>query len=54
VFDLKVSIDEEKEEEAFDFFLMLLSPLLKEAPFQRNKCTLDFKGKNILIFFTFR
>jgi hypothetical protein len=48
-----VSIEEEGEEEAVDIF-MLLSRVLKEEPFQDDKCTLRFKRKNISIFLFFR
>jgi hypothetical protein len=43
-----VSIEEEEE----DFF-MLSSRVLKEAPFQSDKCTLPFKRKNMSIFYIF-
>jgi hypothetical protein len=44
-----VSIEEEDKEGEVDVFvlLMLLSRILKETPFQGNKCTLRFKCKNI-------
>jgi hypothetical protein len=37
--------EEEEEEEAVNFF-MLLSRILKEEPFQGDKCTLLFTRKN--------
>jgi hypothetical protein len=43
-----------KKKKSTIFSLILRSLLLKEAPFQGNKCTLCFKGKNIEIFVFFR